>query len=386
MAQDNENASDVPLQRTPLHDLHVAAGAKMVPFAGYEMPINYPLGVLGEHQHTRAKAGLFDVSHMGQAFLIPDDSVFETAAAALEKLVPADILGLKPDQQRYSQLLSEEGGILDDLMITRIGLESHDSWLYIVVNGACKNADYAHMEAKLPANITLRKTEQMALVALQGPKAAQVLARLAPEVADMDFMTALDLDMGDFWAHVSRSGYTGEDGYEIAIPEKNASGFWERLCEDPDVEPVGLGARDSLRLEGGLCLYGYDIDETTSPIEARLAWSIAKRRRAEGGFPGADRIQRELRDGPTRKRVGILPEGPAPAREGTIVHTREGGEIGIITSGGFGPSFGGPVAMGYVASEHAATGTKLDLMVRGKARPAAIAAMPFVPANFYRGK
>ena len=271
-------------------------------------------------------------------------------------------------------------------MITRLGHAGHESWLYLVVNGACKEADYAHLEANLPNNITIRKAEQMALLALQGPKAAQILSRLAPVATEMNFMTALDLDIGDFWAHISRSGYTGEDGYEISVQEKDVATLWERLCADVDVEPIGLGARDSLRLEGGLCLYGHDIDETTSPIEAKLAWSISKRRRAEGGFPGADRIQRELRDGASRKRVGILPEGPAPAREGTIVHASGGAEIGMITSGGFGPSFGGPVAMGYVSSEFAATGTKLDLIVRGKARPASVAAMPFVPANFYRGK
>ncbi len=383
MAHNDDKSTDTPLLRTPLYDLHVAAGAKMVPFAGYEMPVSYPLGVLGEHQHTRAKAGLFDVSHMGQCLLSAPHGVAEQ----IERLVPGDIAGLKDGRMRYTQLLNEGGGILDDLMVTRIGVEGGREWFFLVVNGACKDQDFAHITQYIGDTADMQVLGEQALLALQGPAAAAALARLLPGVGDMAFMSMRLFDetpFGKVWA--SRSGYTGEDGFELSLAGDLASDLARALLADNAVELIGLGARDSLRLEAGLCLYGHDIDETTSPIEARLAWSISKRRRADGGFPGAARIQRELREGTVRKRVGILPEGPAPAREGTLIHASGGEEIGIITSGGFGPSFGGPVAMGYVLSEHAAIGTKLDLMVRGKARPATIAAMPFVPANFYRGK
>lgn len=381
MAHNDEQEKDAPLLRTPLHDLHVAAGAKMVPFAGYEMPVSYPLGVLGEHLHTRAQAGLFDVSHMGQAILSSDNPV----APQIESLVPGDIAALEVGNTRYTQLLNDEGGIRDDLMVTRIPDAGGRERLFLVVNAACKEADFAHIGGSLKG-AKLELLEDRALIALQGPVAFKVLERIIPGCADMAFMSWRSVTWNSAELFVTRSGYTGEDGYEISVPADDAVSFTEHLLNDEAVAWIGLGARDSLRLESGLCLYGHDIDETTSPIEAKLAWSISKRRRAEGGFPGAERIQRELRDGATRKRVGILPEGPAPAREGTIVHAAGGEEIGVITSGGFGPSFGGPVAMGYVASEYAATGTKLDLMVRGKARPATVAAMPFVPANFYRGK
>ncbi len=381
MVDNDNNATDAPLLRTPLHDLHVAAGAKMVPFAGYEMPVNYPLGVLGEHQHTRARAGLFDVSHMGQAILSSDNPV----APQIETLVPGDIAALDEGNTRYTQLLNDEGGIRDDLMVTRIPGDAGRERLFLVVNAACKHADFAHIEGSL-GDARLDLLDDRALVALQGPAAFTVLEKLIPGCSGMAFMSWHSVAWNGADLFVTRSGYTGEDGFEVSIPAASAASFTEQLLSDDAVELIGLGARDSLRLEAGLCLYGHDIDETTSPIEARLAWSISKRRRAEGGFPGAARIQRELRDGPARKRVGILPEGPAPAREGAVIHAPGGGEIGVVTSGGFGPTFGGPVAMGYVTSEFAATGTKLDLMVRGKARPATIAAMPFVPANFYRGK
>ena len=380
MAQNND-IPDAPLLRTPLHDLHLAAGAKMVPFAGYDMPVSYPLGVLGEHQHTRSKAGLFDVSHMGQAFLSSQNPI----APQIETLVPGDIAALGEGRTRYTQLMNDDGGIRDDLMVTKMADDGGRERLFLVVNAACKEDDFAHIVASL-GDAQLDRLEDRALVALQGPEAFSVLERLIPGVADMAFMSWQSVAWDGAELFVTRSGYTGEDGYEISIPNDVAVRFTEQLLGAEEVEWIGLGARDSLRLEAGLCLYGHDIDETTSPIEAGLIWSISKRRRAEGGFPGAARIQAELSDGPARKRVGILPDGPAPAREGTIIHASGGDEIGMITSGGFGPSFGGPIAMGYVAAEFAAPGTVLNLIVRGKVRPAKVAPMPFVPANFYRGK
>ncbi|MBY0612904.1 MAG: glycine cleavage system aminomethyltransferase GcvT [Beijerinckiaceae bacterium] len=367
--------------KTVLHAAHLAAGAKMVAFAGYDMPLQYQSGIMAEHLWTRQSAGLFDVSHMGQAFLIGPDH--QTTAAALEALCAADISGLKPSQQRYSQLLNDEGGILDDFMVTRLPSETHDGTLYLVVNAACKDADYAHIEARLPADVKLVRKD-FALVALQGPLAAAVLESLAPGIGDMAFMTSRTLQLGDIWVQASRSGYTGEDGYEISVQANDAPTLWDVLLADERVKPVGLGARDSLRLEAGLCLYGHDIDGTTSPVEATLAWSIQKRRREEGGFPGAARIQRELRDGPARKRVGLLPEGKLPAREGAAIETEEGETVGIVTSGGFGPSIGRPVAMGYVAAAHAIPGTRLHLVVRGKPLLASVVPLPFVPKSFVK--
>ena len=378
-----ETSGSDSLKTTPLDAWHVARGARMVPFAGYSMPVQYPDGILTEHLWTREKAGLFDVSHMGQCFLIPDDGRYETAAAALEALVPADILGLAPGQQRYSQFLDAEGGILDDLMITRLGHSGHEHWLYLVVNAGCKDADYAHLAAHLPKGVTLRVAEDLALLAQQGPRAVAALAKLAPEVAGLAFMRALDLPIGGLWAHVSRTGYTGEDGVEISVKAGDVAALADMLCADPEVKPIGLGARDSLRLEAGLCLYGHDIDTTTSPVEADLKWSIQKRRRQEGGFPGAARIQRELAEGPSRLRVGIRPEGRQPAREGTEIFA-DGRRIGTVTSGGFGPSVGGPVAMGYVDAAFAAPGTALTLIVRGKELPASVVALPFVPHRYFR--
>ncbi len=383
MSSDPADAS-APPKRTPLYDLHVAAGAKMVPFAGYEMPVQYPMGVLKEHLWTREKAGLFDVSHMGQAFLVPDDNRFETAAAFLETLAPADVSVLKPGQQRYSQLLGPNGGILDDLMATRLGFAGHDHWLYVVVNASRKDADFAFIEAQLPSGLTLKRVDGFALIALQGPKAAVVLEAHAPGAAKLDFMASVDAPVGGIWSHISRSGYTGEDGFEISVKTAEAVALWQMLAVHPDVAPIGLGARDSLRLEAGLCLYGHDIDETTTPIEAGLAWSIQKRRRIEGGFPGADSILRELKDGPARRRVGIKPEGKTPAREGTEICSMDGSRIGTITSGGFGPSVNGPVAMGYVDATHAAPGTQLTLIVRDKPLPARVVELPFVPNRFIR--
>jgi aminomethyltransferase len=375
-------ASDQPLQRTPLYAQHVALGAKMVPFAGYAMPVQYPLGILKEHLHTREQAGLFDVSHMGQAFLIGPDHA--ATAAALEALVPADILDLKPGQQRYTQLLTDAGGIIDDMMVTRSMSEDDDGRLFLIVNASRKDVDYAHIAARLPKNVRLEPAPDRALLAVQGPAAAQILASRCPQASRLSFMTATSARIGEFDCHISRSGYTGEDGFEISVPAANAERLWQVLLRASELRPIGLGARDSLRLEAGLCLYGHDIDETTSPIEAGLAWSIQKRRRSAGGFPGAKRIQDELAHGPKRRRVGIRPDGRAPAREGTEVLSPQGERVGIVTSGGFGPSVNGPIAMGYVHSAYAQVGTPVSLMVRGKALSAAVAPLPFVPHRYAR--
>jgi len=378
-----EPAADEPLLHTPLHDEHVRLSARMVPFAGYAMPVQYPTGILAEHNWVRSQAGLFDVSHMGQALLVgPDHAV---TARALEALVPADILALKPGQQRYSQLLGEDGGILDDLMVARSPDPADDGRLTLIVNASTKEEDYAHLDAHLPADVRLVRVDDRALLALQGPAAEAVMARLAPGAESMAFMTVRDLPVAGIDAHVSRSGYTGEDGYEISVKADEAVRLWQALLAEPEVKPIGLGARDSLRLEAGLCLYGHDIDPTTSPVEAELTWSIQKRRREEGGFPGAARIQREIAQGPARLRVGLKPEGRAPAREGTVIATPEGREVGIVTSGGFGPTVNGPVAMGYVAREAARPGTELNLIVRGKAIPARVVPMPFAPHRYKRG-
>jgi aminomethyltransferase len=364
------------LQRTPLHDLHVARGAKLVPFAGYEMPVQFDAGILAEHLHTRSKAGLFDVSHMGQVRLSGDG-----AARAFESLVPGDIEGLAPMKMRYTLFTNEAGGILDDLMVTNAG-----SHLFVVVNASCKAQDIAHMRAHLaPRGIAVEPLEDRALLALQGPAASEVIGRLAPELRTLKFMTATTATLDGAECFVTRSGYTGEDGYELSVPAARAAALAERLLAEKEVLPIGLGARDSLRLEAGLCLYGNDIDETTTVIEADLAWAFNKRRRAEGGFPGAAVLQRQLEEGPPRKRVGILPEGRAPAREHTEITDADGNRIGEITSGGFGPTVGGPVAMGYVDAAHAADGTALSLLVRGTPRPARVAPTPFVPHRYYRG-
>lgn len=367
------------LKRTPLYDLHVALGAKMVPFAGYEMPVQYPMGVMGEHNHTRSAAGLFDVSHMGQVTLHADS--YDTAALALETLIPMDVLGLKENRQRYGMLTNDQGGILDDLMFANFG-----DHIFLVVNGACKVADFAHMQAALPDTCTLHMFDDRALLALQGPAAETALSRLVPAVADMRFMDTIV--SGNLW--ISRSGYTGEDGFEISVPAADATAFAQSLLDMAEVEPIGLGARDSLRLEGGLCLYGNDIDTTTTPIEANLNWAIQKARRIggdrAGGFPGADKVLDQMANGTPRKRVGIAPEGRAPMRGGTPLFASADStdQIGEITSGGFGPTVGRPVAMGYVASEHAATETQLFAELRGKRLPVAVADLPFTPANFKR--
>ncbi|MGQ3670989.1 glycine cleavage system aminomethyltransferase GcvT [Xanthobacter sp. TB0136] len=365
--------------RTPLYEAHVARKARIVPFAGYDMPVQYPDGILAEHNWTRTHAGLFDVSHMGQAFLEGPDH--ETTARALEKLVPADILNLKPGTQRYSQFLSPEGTILDDLMISRP--EGEEGRLFLVVNAACKGDDFAHLAAHLPENVKLNVLEDRGLIALQGPEAAQVLARFCPAAAELPFMGTLSTTMAGVPVHVSRSGYTGEDGFEISMPEASAVTLWEKLLAEPEVRPIGLGARDSLRLEAGLCLYGHDIDRTTTPVEAGLMWSIQKRRREEGGFPGADIIRTLQAQGPARVRVGLKPEGRAPAREGAEI-AHEGKVVGIVTSGGFAPTLGAPIAMGYVPPAFSAPGTALELIVRGKPLAATVTPLPFVPTRYKR--
>ncbi len=378
MNDQSESQSDQPILRTPLYERHVALGARMVPFAGYDMPVQYADGIIAEHTWTRQKAGLFDVSHMGQAWLTGTDHA--SVAAALETLVPGEIAALKPGAIRYTQFLTDDGGIIDDLMVTRT---ASDGRLYLVVNASRKDVDYAHMRDRLPAAVTLEPIEDRALIALQGPAAEAVMARHCPDAAALSFMTATESRFDDIAIHISRSGYTGEDGFEISVAADEAVALWDRLAGADEVAPVGLGARDSLRLEAGLCLYGHDIDETTSPVEAALTWSIGKRRRTEGGFPGFDRVRSELAGGPSRRRVGIRPDGRAPAREGTEI-VSDGVAVGTITSGGFGPTVGGPVAMGYVEIDKAAEGTPLDLMVRGKAQPARVARLPFVTQRYKR--
>ena len=366
------------LKTTALHDLHNWIGAKMVPFAGYEMPVQYPAGVMKEHLHTRAKAGLFDVSHMGQVLLHGSN-----AAAQLETLVTVELQKLADGRQRYGFFTNDSGGILDDLMIANRG-----DHLFVVVNAACKEADIAHMKVHLDCEIEV--IDDRSLMALQGPASEKVLANIVPAVSDMRFMdvVVLQSDFGTLW--ISRSGYTGEDGYEISVENEHAEKLAETILSDADVLPIGLGARDSLRLEAGLCLYGNDIDETTSPIEAGLQWAIQKSRRAggerEGGFPGAERILNEFANGVDRKRVGLLPEGRAPMRAGTALFADESSQtpIGHVTSGAFGPTIEGPMSMGYVASPHAAIDTIIFGDVRGKRLPAQVVAMPFTPANFKR--
>lgn len=365
------------LRRTPLTELHRKLGAKMVPFAGYDMPVQYPTGIIAEHRHAREDAGLFDVSHMGQIQIEADD--FDAAATALERLVPGDIRGLAPGRMRYTQFTNAAGGILDDLMAARRG-----EHLYLVVNASRKEADAAHLREHLAGQARIGELSDRALLALQGPSAAAVLARLDSRADAMAFMSIGELSLGGMPCILSRSGYTGEDGFEISMAGMDAVKVARLLLAQPEVKPIGLGARDSLRLEAGLCLYGHDIDETTTPIEAGLGWSIGKRRRSEGGFLGAAPILEQIAQGPRRKRVGIVPEGRAPARENTDITDAKGGLIGKVTSGGFGPTVGGPICMGYVDSSHAGEGTEVALLVRGTPRPARIVRLPFVPHRYKR--
>ena len=374
--------AETTLKKTPLYDLHERLGGRMVGFAGYSMPVQYPDGIVTEHNHTRAKAGLFDVSHMGQVWLKGNDHAH--VSKGLEKLVPGDISALEPGRIRYTQFTNSDGGILDDLMVTRLASEEVDGTLYLVINASRKEEDCKLLQENLDPSIELVRIEDRALLAIQGPAAEKVIAALSDGIEDLAFMSSRTIEIGGIECWISRSGYTGEDGFEISVKDDEAEQLAETLLAHEDVIACGLGARDSLRLEAGLCLYGNDIDETTSPIEAGLIWSISKRRRAEGGFPGAERIQNEISEGTIRKRVGITPDGRAPARDGVEITDLAGTKIGQITSGGFGPSVGAPIAMGYVQPEFASSGTKVNLIVRGKSMPATVASLPFIPNNFKR--
>lgn len=378
-----------PLKRTALYDLHVEQGGKLVPFAGYEMPVQFPPGVKEEHLWTRAEAGLFDVSHMGPCFLTltsgmrGDPAAHEEIAALIETLVPSDIRGLKPGQARLTVLLNAEGGILDDLIITRPFEPDRQGELYIVVNGAMKHQDWGIFERAFAGKAVLARADDGVLFALQGPKAETVLGAHFPICTELKFMESRRVEQDGATFVISRCGYTGEDGFEVLASAAAGRALVRQLLDDPAVRPIGLGARDSLRLEAGLCLYGQDLTPEISPVEADLGWVIQKRRREAGDFPGAERILSELKDGPPRRRVGIQPLERAPARNGTEIFYGDN-MIGVITSGGFGPSLDAPVAMGYVDMASAALGTKLDLMVRGKPRPAEIVALPFLPARYKR--
>jgi aminomethyltransferase len=370
-AMSDEIPSETP-ELLPLDAWHREKGARMVDFAGYSMPIQYD-GIIAEHLWTRSSAGLFDVSHMGQLIVTGDG-----AEAALEALLPGDIRGLTPGRMRYSLLLDEQGGILDDLMVTR---RAED--FYLVVNGATKSDDIAHLHEYLPEELTLNHMDEQALLALQGPKAVDALARLVPGVADLTFMTAGAFTIDGVPAWISRSGYTGEDGFEISVPGEAAVRIADLLMAQPEVKPVGLGARDSLRLEAGLPLYGHDLDTGTDPVMAGLTFAIPKRRREEGGFPGADGIIASLRDGPATKRIGLAVSGRQPAREGTLIY-RGDQQVGTVTSGGFSPSLGAPIAMGYVEAAYAANGTELTIDVRGRRIEAVAVPMPFTPHRYHR--
>ncbi|MES0809609.1 glycine cleavage system aminomethyltransferase GcvT [Roseibium sp. SCPC15] len=374
--------ADIELKQTPLHDLHVELGARMVSFAGYSMPLQYGTGIMAEHLQTRSKAGLFDVSHMGQAILVGPDHA--TTAAALERLTPSSFLELGSGRQRYTVLLNEEGGVIDDLMVTRPASADDDGKLMLVVNAARKEVDFAHLKGNLPGNVRLEPVEDRALIAVQGPEAVAAVAAHAPGAAELAFMSAAFMEFDGIDCHIARAGYTGEDGVEMSVPAGAAEPIARALLADDRVEPIGLGARDSLRLEAGLCLYGHDIDEMTSPVEGGIAFCMQKRRREEGGFPGADRIQEELRSGPGRVRIGLRLEGRAPAREGAEIAVPDGPVIGTVTSGGFAPTVGAPIAMGYVPADRAVPGTTMELIVRNRRLPAKIVEMPFVPNRYYR--
>ncbi|WP_431111865.1 glycine cleavage system aminomethyltransferase GcvT [Variovorax paradoxus] len=392
MAASASSSSDASLLKTPLHDLHVELGARMVPFAGYSMPVQYPAGLMAEHKHTREAAGLFDISHMGQLRLVGPD-----AAAAFETLMPVDVIDLAPGKQRYGLLLNDEGGILDDLMFFN---EGHGS-IFVIVNGACKVADLAHIQQKIGSRCDVQPMPDHALLALQGPQAATALARLSPGVERFVFMTGGAVQIGGIPAFVTRSGYTGEDGFEISVAGKDADALARLLLAQPEVKPIGLGARNSLRLEAGLCLYGNDIDTTTTPVEASLNWAIQKVRRTggarEGGFPGATKVLAQLaaatagaaghtdHDTLKRKRVGLVALERIPVRDGTVLQSFEGQDIGIVTSGLLGPTADRPIAMGYVATAFSEPGTRVQAIVRGKPVPMEVSTLPFVPARYYRG-
>ncbi|MBH3430416.1 glycine cleavage system aminomethyltransferase GcvT [Pseudomonas alkylphenolica] len=369
------------LHKTPLHALHLELGARMVPFAGYDMPVQYPLGVMKEHLHSREQAGLFDVSHMGQIRLSGAN-----AAKALETLVPVDIIDLPVGMQRYAMFTNEHGGILDDLMVANLG----NNELFLVVNAACKDQDLAHLRQHIGDQCQIQPLfEERALLALQGPAAVTVLARLAPEVATMTFMQFQPVQLLGADCYVSRSGYTGEDGFEISVPADKAEALARRLLAEPEVAAIGLGARDSLRLEAGLCLYGHDMNTQTTPIEASLLWAISKVRRADGaragGFPGAEQVFAQQQNGVARKRVGLLPQERTPVREDAEIVDEAGTVIGKVCSGGFGPTLAGPVAMGYLDTAYTALETPVWAIVRGKRVAMKVSKMPFVAQRYYRG-
>jgi aminomethyltransferase len=368
------DAEELPIETLPLDSWHRAQGARMVPFAGYHMPIQYE-GIIAEHLWTRSSAGLFDVSHMGQLIISGPD-----AAAELEKLLPGDVKGLAEGKIRYSLLLNESGGILDDLMVTNLG----DGSYYLVVNGATKWDDIAHLREHLPDEIAVNYLEDQALLALQGPQAAAVIARIFPSAAALFFMEGTGIDWEGVQIGISRSGYTGEDGFEISVPASHVERLAGLLCDQPQVKPIGLGARDSLRLEAGLPLYGHDLDEETTPIAADLGFALSKRRREEGGFPGAERILLERDQGAILKRVGLFVEGRQPVREGAAVVDPDGSEVGRVTSGGFSPSLGRPIAMAYVPVASATPGTRILLNQKAKSFQAEVVPMPFVPHRYHR--
>ncbi len=368
-----------PIKHTPLYDFHVSLQAKMVPFAGYAMPVQYPLGMLKEHLHTRAAAGLFDISHMGQLWIEGGTDI----RTQLEKIMPGDFAELQPGQTKYSFLLNENGGVIDDLMVTRPAAPNEQNAMYVVINASGREVDFAHIQKHLP-NVKTTLLDR-SLLALQGPAAAAVLTRFCDAPSKLSFMTVDKFNIPNIGeCIISRSGYTGEDGFEISVPNETVENFARALCAEPEVQPIGLGARDSLRLEAGLCLYGHDLDENTTPIEANLLWAIGKRRRAEGGFIGAEKILQQIKNGTARKRVGIQPESRALAREQTPIHDTNGNAIGLVTSGGFGPTVDAPVCMGYVDTPHAAVGTQIFLMVRGKPVAARIVTLPFTPNRYFR--
>jgi aminomethyltransferase len=371
--------TETPARRTPLYGLHRELNGKLVPFAGYELPVQYPTGILAEHLHTRAAASLFDVSHMGQVEVTGAD-----AAHWLEVMLPGDIQGLQPGQTRYALLLNEVGGTIDDLLVSRPADDRDGTRLFLVFNAARKAVDVPYLKTRLGPAVSIELLDNLALLALQGPEAATVMARHAPGSAKLTFLTQAPMDVAGVRCRVSRSGYTGEDGFEISVPAAEAEGLARLLLAEPEVKPAGLGARDSLRLEAGLCLYGHELDETLSPIEAGLAWVIPKRRREARDFPGHRRILREIEEGPSRKRVGLKVEGRQPVRDGAEITSESGSVVGRVTSGGFAPSLNAPIAMGYVASPFAKLGTKLFATVRGKAQPVSVTALPFVPTRYHK--
>jgi aminomethyltransferase len=382
--------SDEALKFTVLHEAHEAAGARMTPFGGYDMPVQYPMGILKEHLWTREHAGLFDVSHMGPAFLDlaasggDGDERHRAVAALIEPLVSGDIAGLKPGQVRYTLLLNEEGGILDDLMIGRPADPGFQGGLYIVVNAGGKEADFELITRAAGRKARLERADDGGLIALQGPEAATVIRRIIPDAGDLNFMTFARRPFERASVRVARSGYTGEDGFEILAPARAAPELWERLLADPRVKPIGLGARDSLRLEAGLPLYGHDLDPTVSPIEADLAFAVSKKRLKAGSIRGSERIARELADGPSRVRVGLKVLEGAPAREGATILGARGKTIGVVTSGGFAPSLSAPIAMGFVPPDQAKPGKKLSVEVRGRKQAAQVVALPFTPHRYFR--